>query len=48
MERYFTESSWFTGLRLGTLSAVDVNIKTVFDNVLKSRCRSSLAPALHF
>lgn len=40
MERYFTESSGFTGLRSGILSAVDVNIKTVFDNLLKSRCRS--------
>ena len=47
MERYFIESSGFTGLRSGT-SAVDVNIKTVLDNVVKSRCRSSLAPALHF
>ena len=48
MERYFTESSGFTGLRSGTLSAAGVNIKTVFDNVLKWRCRSSLAPELHF
>ena len=48
MKRYFTESSGFTGLRSGTLSAVDVDIKTVLDNVLKSRCSSSLAPALHF
>ena len=48
MERYFTESSGFTGLRSGTLSAVDVNTKTVLDNVVKSRCRSSLAPVLHF
>jgi len=47
VERYFTESSGFTGLRWGTLSAVDVNIKTVLDNVVKSRCHSSLSPALH-